>query len=761
MLATTLAMLVVAMTSVIVLAYININTASSFRSGYVITNLANVQRQITQLHLETNRALRDRNLNFEPLELQQERLRKQLEIARVEAEGDYVLVNDLRNLMMLVDQYDYEITRLSGNPSDTQVAVTTHQLDSIFALMEKRIDALYGEKELEFYHNIDDALELQRTSQALTVSIGGLLLLFGILLVISLRRSVSGEFQRAYDLLMAEVTERRRAEEELRRHNEYLAALHETSLALMNRLATGDLLEAIIARAAQMLSTDHGYVYLVNPAKQLLERRVGVGFFGQSIGFGLARGQGLAGRVWETGEPLVVNDYTRWPNRAPTPGVQERAIQAVVAVPLKSGQQTVGAIGVAYEQASGRVFGDREVTLLEGFAQLASIALDNARLFDEADARALQVEALYHADQELYRHLNLDDVLSALVDVAVDILKADKSALLTWDAEHAHYRPKVARGFRDETLARMVFKPGDGLVGHVALTGEPVIVQDTTTDRRVDWNITYPERIRAFIHVPLIIDGDVYGVFNIGYTESRLFDDDDLRLVVALAQRAASAIQNARLYRQAQQAATLEERQRLARELHDAVTQTLFSASIIADVLPRLWDRQPDEARRRINELRELTRGALAEMRTLLLELRPTALSETTIDELLHQLGEATVGRGRVPVEVDADVACGLPLQVKVSLYRIAQEALNNVVKHANATEVKVRLRCDEAGAELSIDDDGVGFDLDRTRADNLGLSIMRERAAAVNADFRVTSRPSQGTSIAAVWHRDPSGPTS
>lgn len=749
----TLSLLILALSGVIALATININTASSFQSGYVITNLANVQREINQLHMETNRVLRDRDTNFDPLTLRRERLAKHLELARTEAEGDSLLIGKLRNLQMWVDQYNYEIGRLSANPTETQFETSSAQLDNVLGMMERQIEDLYGGKELEFYRNIDGALELQRTSQALTVGIGGLLLLFGILLVVSLRRSVSGEFEHAYNLLKGEVSERRRVEEELRQHNEYLAALHETSLALMNRLDTGDLLEAIITRAAQMLGTEHAYVYLIDPARNALERRVGVGLFAQSIGYLIEKGEGLAGRVWETGEPLTINDYSRWAGRAPTPGVREHEIKSVLGVPLKSGQKIAGTLGVACDVNSGRTFGARDVQLLEGFAQLASIALDNAQLFDEADARTLQVEALTRADEELYQHLDLQKVLATLVDVAVDILKIDKSSLLVWDEERSRLYPAAARGFQPETLARLTFRPDEGLVGQVATTAEPVIVQDTTADRRVDWRFTFPERIRSFMHVPIVVEDQVFGIFTVGYTEVQNFDTDDLKLIMALAQRAASAIRNARLYEQAQQAATLEERQRLARELHDAVTQTLFSASIIADILPRMWQQNPIEAQARIGELRELTRGALAEMRTLLLELRPQALRDTPIDDLLYQLGEATIGRARVPVNVNAQVESNLPLEVKVAFYRIAQEALNNIAKHADAGHVDVMFRCDDSEGQLRIHDDGIGFDPDLVRPGNLGLRIMRERATSIGADLSIHSRLGEGTEITMSWH--------
>jgi signal transduction histidine kinase len=219
-----------------------------------------------------------------------------------------------------------------------------------------------------------------------------------------------------------------------------------------------------------------------------------------------------------------------------------------------------------------------------------------------------------------------------------------------------------------------------------------------------------------------------------------------------LAQRAALAITNARLYEQAQQAAVLEERQRLARELHDAVTQTLFSATLIAEVLPRLWRRNQEEGQRRLEELRELTRGALAEMRTLLLELRPAALIEAKLGELLRHLTEAIIGRARTPVTLIVEGDYVLPPEVQVGLYRITQEALNNVAKHAKASQAVVSLSCQAQQVELHIKDDGRGFEPEQVRPEHLGLGIMRERAETIGAALRIQSQPGQGTHIEVVW---------
>jgi ligand-binding sensor domain-containing protein/signal transduction histidine kinase len=371
----------------------------------------------------------------------------------------------------------------------------------------------------------------------------------------------------------------------------------------------------------------------------------------------------------------------------------------------------------------------------------------------EIERRTQELEALYRADEEVLRYLELDQVLETLVDVAVDILGADKGSILAWDTRGDRLVVKAAQGFKAETLAQTAFEVGEGVVGHVAASGEPAVVEDTHEDARIARRFTDPEGIRSLMHVPIKVGGQVFGVFNVNYGEPRAFDQDDVRLFTALAQRAALAIENAQLYAQAQELAVVQERQRLARDLHDAVTQTLFSSSLIAEVLPRLWERDADLGRQRLEEVRELTRGALAEMRTLLLELRPKALLEANLGDLLRQLAAATTGRARVPVEVtiEGDYA-GLSPDVKIALYRIAQEALNNVAKHARASQARIRLCCGPDVVELCIADDGQGFDPSQIPPNHLGVGIMHERAAAIDAQLTVESEIGEGTSVRVVW---------
>jgi PAS domain S-box-containing protein len=208
---------------------------------------------------------------------------------------------------------------------------------------------------------------------------------------------------------------------------------------------------------------------------------------------------------------------------------------------------------------------------------------------------------------------------------------------------------------------------------------------------------------------------------------------------------------NERLREKAAQDAVVAERTRLARDLHDAVTQTLFSTTLIADVLPEIWEMNPNEGKRRLEELRLLTRGALAEMRTLLVELRPNALVEVPLPTLLRQLTEALSGRARINIQLSAEGERKLPADVQVSLYRIAQEALNNVFKHAKASEAVVTLRMADS-VRLTIADNGAGFDPSTVTADHLGVKIMRERAEAIGAKLSIYSEPGEGTQISVVW---------
>jgi PAS domain S-box-containing protein len=294
--------------------------------------------------------------------------------------------------------------------------------------------------------------------------------------------------------------------------------------------------------------------------------------------------------------------------------------------------------------------------------------------------------------------------------------------------------PGVARVLR-ETQPQIISDPQS-----LALTD---VVQDFLVERNIG----------SILLVPLAIRREAFGVLTIASDQpEQVFSEDEIHLAETIATDLAAAIEATRRFEQAQTAAVSEERSRLARELHDSVTQILFSINLIALSLGRLWKRNPDMAERSTDELQRLTRGALAEMRALLRELRPQTIAATELGTLLNQLSDGVSARHDIPVDVEVGQLCEIPPEVHVALYRVAQEALSNIAKHAEASRAAVELVCESTVVQLTIADDGQGFDPSEVSSECMGLDIMRERVEAIGAAMTIASQPGAGTSIVVGW---------
>ena len=259
--------------------------------------------------------------------------------------------------------------------------------------------------------------------------------------------------------------------------------------------------------------------------------------------------------------------------------------------------------------------------------------------------------------------------------------------------------------------------------------------------------------MRSWMWVPLAVKNRIIGGIGLGHSEPNYFTTHHAELAMTIANQAAVTLVNVELYEHAQSLAVLQERQRLAQNLHDAVNQSLFSAGLIAEVLPQLWEKNPGEARKALEDLRRLTRGAMAEMRALLAELKPSTLTDSELGDLLRLLGNAFAGRTNIPVDVTINGEGNLPAETQVAVYRICQEVLNNIVKHAKASRVEIILKQAKSGLVLHIRDDGCGFDPSKlTPSGHYGLEMMHERAVAVGVELTITSQPGRGTDILICW---------
>jgi nitrate/nitrite-specific signal transduction histidine kinase len=418
--------------------------------------------------------------------------------------------------------------------------------------------------------------------------------------------------------------------------------------------------------------------------------------------------------------------------------------------PLRALGVTAGRIAAGELDLTADASRHDEIGALAGsFNRMTGQLRDLVRSLEK---RTHHLRAINDAGRQISSVLELDELLPHVAGSLLRTFDYESVRILLLDGEGGGRLLSCGRGACEESREVRLDELGElPALQAVARSGEPLL-ESSAADEGADG-----ERVSQMA-VAIRVSDTPAGVLHITARGRHPLDEQDLFAATTIADQLAIAVENARLYHNARELAASRERQRLARDLHDAVSQTLFSVSLIAEVLPRIFERDPAQGQERLEELRQLTRGALAEMRMLLLELRPASLAETSLPDLLRQLSEAVIGRARIPIDVSLEAGEQIPPEVAVALYRIAQEALNNVAKHAGAGHAAVRLsESHEHGAatlELTVQDDGCGFDPADTRAGRLGLAIMAERAESIGADLELRSACGAGTRVHVAWRR-------
>lgn len=361
-------------------------------------------------------------------------------------------------------------------------------------------------------------------------------------------------------------------------------------------------------------------------------------------------------------------------------------------------------------------------------------------LEQRVEERTQELKILLDVAAAANSSLDLKETLERTLDMVVALVEASRCGVILLDEDTKELLPYALRPERQvapDDLSKMLLA-----CQAVLESGEALYVAPNPAE-----GLREPGAL-----IPLKSRGKNLGALVIVGPEGSVFSAPRLALFQSIADQLSVAIENAHLFRKNEQAAVAAERNRLARDLHDAVTQTLFSASMIAEVLPKILEHNPEEGRRRLEELRQLTRGALSEMRALLVELRPAALADTDLGDLIGHQVNAFIARTRLTVEYERNCVRNPPVEVKEAFYRIAQEAFNNIAKHAEATQVRVKLDCQPERAELAIQDNGIGFDPEASNHEGLGMGIMNERARNIGAKIEVRSQLRGGASLRIVW---------
>ena len=404
--------------------------------------------------------------------------------------------------------------------------------------------------------------------------------------------------------------------------------------------------------------------------------------------------------------------------------------------------------------------GDELETLADQFNTMAGeLQASYATLEQRVADRTMELATLNTIATVVSRSLDLDAILHAALETTLEATAIEAGA--AFRLQEGRLDLMAHRGFSPGFIEAVTSLPLDlSLAAEAAADLQPVVRPVTGYPEGELRTLLENEGVVTVIVVPLVAKDTVLGTLNLAGFGPLNLTPEMHALLAAIGRQTGLAVENACLYERAESAAAAAERNRLARELHDAISQTLFTASLIADVIPQLWERQPEEAQRQLVLLRRLTRGAQAEMRALLLELRPAALVEADLATLLGHLVHAVAARADVDARLEIGTAPSLPVDVKIALYRIVQEALNNVAKHAQATRVTVSVHPSDGGAglEVHVCDDGQGFETQAVSGDHFGLLTMRERAAGVGARLDLVSTPGKGTCVSVVWTDKHSG---
>jgi PAS domain S-box-containing protein len=379
--------------------------------------------------------------------------------------------------------------------------------------------------------------------------------------------------------------------------------------------------------------------------------------------------------------------------------------------------------------------------------------------------RTRELSALLEVAHNVTAMLELEPLLGLILDqlrLVVDYEGASIFALERDDLVVVASRRSDPEASRALVGTRFPVK-GAGAIWEQIDAGQPVNVPDMRGDTALAATlraalgplITSPavSYIRTWLAVPLPLKERTVGMLTVSSSKPDAYTARDATLMLAIASQAAVAIENARLYQQAQNLAALEERQRLARELHDSVSQALYGIALGARTARTLLDRDPAQVADPLDYVLSLADAGLAEMRALIFELRPESLQQEGLVAALDKLVAALRARHGIAVEATLCDEPAVPLELKEPIYRIAREALHNTVKHARAGRVELRLECTAEEIVVEVADDGVGFDPAGEYPGHLGLHSMRERAAALGGTLRIESARGLGSRL---WARIP-----
>ncbi len=387
-------------------------------------------------------------------------------------------------------------------------------------------------------------------------------------------------------------------------------------------------------------------------------------------------------------------------------------------------------LGMALNYTLGEMYTitQEDVELARGIANSVALAVENARLYGETRQRLAESQGVQRVTTSLLRKHSLQEVLDIICNEALNLTDATGSAVLLLD-ENGLLRATSAVGEKLSAIDRL---PIDGsLAGQAVLSGGPEVFNDVSM---INLDYLHDLGINTLLAAPLKVEAEIIGVLDV-INKVGGFTKEDLRIISLFADQAAIVIDQTQLHQQVEQMVVMEERQRLARELHNSVTQALYSVNLYAEAARRaLTAGKKGVTLENLKKLREMTREALLEMRLLVFELHPSILEKEGLVAALQSRLAAVESRSGLKTAISVEGERRLSLTMEEELYRIAQEGLNNAVKRARARSVKIELWYTDQSVSLILSDDGTGFNLEAASGSGgMGLRGIKERVRKMN----------------------------
>jgi PAS domain S-box-containing protein len=591
-------------------------------------------------------------------------------------------------------------------------------------------------------------------------STGKALRIVGTHVDISERKATQAELEQANQTLEQRVLERTRE----------LAMLNEVAAVVSRSLDLGEIMGSALQKTMEAAGVEAGAAYRLDEETRAL---VMMAHQGLSPGF-VARTSrmplevALAGKPVDTEHPVVwvLEDY---PEGDLKQQIRGEGLGLVIGVPVTAKGRMLGALVISTR--TPRTLSAEESSLLMAVGRQIGLAAENARLFElesakhaEAERRRTAAEGLREILAVLNSNRPLQETLDSIVALTCRVTGSDAASLLQRESQDGPFTIQSSCGLSAEYVSAIRFTETKVGVGRALATGGPIVLGDVAATLEQLTREPKPEYgqekkgieamlshgFSALLSVPLVIQGEDTRGITLYYRKPRRFSQEDIQLAASVADQVALAIENARLRGQAEQAAIFAERGRLARDLHDSVTQSLYSITLYAEAVARmLASGAGPQAVEHLRELRATAQEALREMRLLIFQLSPPALDTGGLAGALQRRMDAVEARGGVRVELQVDGSESLETRTRQELYQVAQEALNNALKHARAQSVRVVLCFQESGTRLEVSDDGVGFAPDAAdRSGGIGLRSMRERAQGIGGTLCIESAPGRGTTV-------------